>query len=76
MDFASIIQIAGVVAKGIKLMVDLGPTVIQTVEDAKPFAERIIHSLQGKKVTLAELTALEEYIDKMAAELQEPLPPE
>lgn len=76
MDFASAIQIAGVVAKGIKILVDLGPDIIKTVDDAKPFATRLVNAIQGKKVTVNELASLEAHIDEMAAELQEPLPPE
>lgn len=64
-----------VVAAVIQKAVELGPTVIQGVEDAKPFALALIEMLgKGKVYTQAEIDALEAKIDALSAELQEPLP--
>lgn len=73
MEAAAIIAI---VAKAIKVAVDVGPTVIETVENAKPFATAIYDAIKGKQVTQGDLDALEARIDDLAAQLQEPLPPE
>lgn len=76
MDPATVIQIITVVGAVVKEAVELGPTVIKTVEDAKPFAEAIVNTILGKEVTVADLTALEAQIAALSAQLQEPLPPE
>lgn len=73
-DLATII---GTLAKVIKAAVDVGPDVIKGVADAKPFAEQIVKSLFRKEeITIEELVALENKIDDLAAQLQEPLPEE
>lgn len=69
--------IIATLAKIIKVAVDVGPDVIKGVQDAKPFAEQIFKSLMGnKEITQEELAELEAKIDDLAAQLQEPLPPE
>lgn len=69
--------IIGTLAKVIKIAVDTGPDVIKGVADAKPFAAQIYKSLFGKEeITMEDLLALEAKIDDLAAQLQEPLPPE
>lgn len=70
------IAILEVLAKVVKVAVDLGPTVIKGAEDAKPFAQAIFNLFQGKTVTQAQLDELEARIDDLAAQLQRPLPPE
>jgi hypothetical protein len=73
MDVAAIITAVSTV---IDTAVKLGPTVIQTVEDAAPFAEAIVNSISGKKVvTQADLDAMTAQITALSAELQAPLPP-
>ncbi len=53
----------------------LAPTAIQTIEDAKPFADVLYRTLvKGEKVTQEELEALEAKIDALSNELQKPLP--
>lgn len=73
MDVAQIIT---VVAGVLKTAVDLGPTVIKGVEDAKPFAEAIVGMLKGTNVTDDQLAELEAKITALSSQLQAPLPPE
>lgn len=70
MNLASITAIASIIEK----LVKLGPAVIQTIEDAKPFAEVIIKAVSGKELTPEEITKLEATIDALSAEFQQPLP--
>lgn len=72
MNAATIAAIAAALLKAVKL----GPTVIQTVEDAKPFAEIIIGALKGKKLTAEQIAELEAKVDALSDEFQKPLPPE
>lgn len=68
-----ILTVAGI----IKTLIDVGPDVIKGVQDAKPFAEQLVKTIFGKKeITNEELAELEAKIDDLAAQLQEPLPPE
>ena len=76
MDAASVATILEVLARVVKVAVDLGPTVIKGVEDAKPFAQEIYELFKGTKVTDVQLDALEARVDALADELQQPLPPE
>jgi hypothetical protein len=69
-------ETVALLAKFIKMAVDLGPDVIKGVQDAKPFAEQIFRSFGGKELAPGELEALEARIDSLAVQLQEPLPPE
>lgn len=71
-----IAEIVELVAKAIKVAVDLTPTVIKGVEDAKPFAKAIVEMFKGHRVSEDDLVKLEAKIDDLAAQLQEPLPPE
>lgn len=65
------------IASIIKTLVDVGPDVIKGVQDAKPFAQQIVKSLFGKEeISNEDLAELEAKIDSLAAQLQEPLPPE
>jgi hypothetical protein len=74
MDAIAIISSIGSV---IKLAVDLTPSVIKTVDDAKPFAKAIYDDLVNKKViTHDDLLALEAKLTELSAQLQAPLPPE
>ncbi len=70
------IAIIEVIAKVIKAAVDLTPTVIKTVNDAKPFAEAIAKVVKGDVVTADELAQLEAHIADLSNQLQQPLPPE
>ena len=74
MDALTIITaIAGV----IKTAVELTPTVIKTVNDAKPFAEAIYNSIiKGNEVTEDQLKELEDRLTELSNQLQLPLPPE
>lgn len=59
----------------LKTIVDLTPTVIKTVEDAKPFAEILYNTFKnGKDVTEDQFNALEAEIKRLSNELQQPLP--
>lgn len=73
METAAIIT---TIAAVIKAAVDLTPTVIKAVEDAKPFAEAIFNTIGGKTITQEDLTALEAHIADLSNQLQKPLPPE
>ena len=70
------ITIINTIAKIIKVAVDLTPTVIKTVEDAKPFAEALYKALRGNGITQDDLYTLEIKIDELSKQLQLPLPPE
>ena len=74
MDALTIITaIAGV----IKTAVELTPTVIKTVNDAKPFAEAIYNSIiKGNEVSEDQLAELEARLTELSNQLQLPLPPE
>jgi len=72
MDAATIIA---TIAKVVQTAVEIGPTVIETIEDAEPFAEAIYNALiAGKPVTQEQIDALENHLAELSAELQEPLP--
>lgn len=73
MDATAIINL---IATVIKTAVDLTPTVIKGVEDAKPFAEAIYHALKGDNITQDQLDQLEAKITDLSNQLQQPLPPE
>ncbi len=74
MDALTIITaIAGV----IKTAVELTPTIIKTVNDAKPFAEAIYNTvIKGNEVSEDQLKELEDRITQLSNQLQLPLPPE
>lgn len=76
MDPTMAIQVVELIAKVIKTAVDLTPTVVKTVEDAKPFAQAIYSTLRGNQITKSQLEELERRIDELSAQLQLPLPPE
>lgn len=73
MDSITVIE---TIAKIIKIAVDLTPTVIKTIEDAKPFAEALYKTIKGNGVTQDDLDALEDRITILSQQLQLPLPPE
>lgn len=74
MDASKVIE---TIANILKTVNELAPTVIQTVQDAKPLAESIYNVvIKGNKVTDEELEALEAHVMALSDELQEPLPPE
>lgn len=74
MDATAIISLVSTL---IKTAVDLGPTVIKGVQDAEPFAKALYDTLiKGKAISQDQLDELEARIDDLAAQLQEPLPPE
>lgn len=75
MNAVAIGQVISVVAAAIKTAVDLGPIVIKGVKDAEPFAEVIVRTIMGTQITDEQLTALEEQLNKLSEELQQPLPP-
>lgn len=65
------------IAKIIQIAVQAGPTVVQTVEDAAPFAKAIYdHLVAGHAVTQAQIDALEAEVDALAEEVLQPLPPD
>lgn len=72
MDAAAIILL---ISKVINTAVQIGPTVIETVEDAIPFGKLIYDNLvSGKPVTQAQMDALDAQIAALSNELQQPLP--
>ncbi len=73
METAAIIS---TIASIIKTAVDLTPTIIKGVEDARPFAEAIYQSLKGENITEDQLLELEIKISALSNQLQSPLPPE
>ena len=73
---ADVVAVIGAIAGVIKTAVELGPTVIKGVQDARPFAEAIYNILKGTDITQDQLNQLEEQISRLSAELQRPLPPE
>lgn len=73
MEAAAIIS---TIAAIVKTAVDLTPTVIKGVEDAKPFAEAIYHALKGDNITQDQLTELERRISDLSNQLQKELPAE
>lgn len=74
-SIAGILEIASRIFSGVKTVVDNGPTLIKTIEDAKPFVRSIVASLTGRNLTDQEIADLEAHLDRLSAELQEPLPP-
>ena len=70
MEAAAIIT---TIASIIKTVVDLTPTVIKGIEDARPFAEAIFKTLKGdKEITQEELTELEARMTDLSNQLQLP----
>lgn len=65
--------IIAAIAQGIKLAVDVGPSVIKGIEDAKPFAEAIYNTLKGENVTEEDLAALEARLAALSAQLHTPM---
>lgn len=70
------VAIITLIAQIIQTAVKVGPTVIQTVEDAEPFAQAIYNHLVGKEVTQADLDALEAQLKTLSDDFQTPLPPD
>lgn len=71
MDPTAVITI---ISQVIKLAVDVGPSVIQAVSDAEPFAKSIYDSLFGATPpTQAQVDALEAQLDKLSADFDTPL---
>lgn len=70
MDTATIIQsIAGVIK--------VASAVVQTAEDAKPFAKAIYDTVAGKDdITAGDLRTLQDRVDELSGELMAPLPPD
>lgn len=55
-------------------LASLAPTIIKSVEDAKPFAVDIISRIQSKTPpTQAEWDALHAKIDELTADIEEPI---
>lgn len=74
MDALKVIEI---IAAVIKTAVDVGPSVIKAVEDARPFAQTIYNNLvKGKTITDEDLKRIEDQIKALSDQLQLPLPPE
>lgn len=72
----SAVAIIEIVAKIISTAIAVGPTVIKTVEDAKPFAKLIYDQIINKKeVTQDELDELERQLKILSDQLQLPLDP-
>ena len=71
------IAIINLIAGVIKTAVELTPTIIKTVNDAKPFAEAIYNSIiKGNEVSEDQLKELEARLTELSNQLQLPLPPE
>ena len=74
MDAAAIVNL---IATVVKTAVDLTPKIIQTVEDAKPFAEALYNDLfKGVEVTPEQAETLKSNIAALEARLNKPLPPQ
>jgi hypothetical protein len=73
MDSTAIIT---TIAAIVKTAVDLTPTIIKGIDDARPFAEAIYHALKGDNITQDQLTELENRITDLSNQLQKELPPE
>ncbi len=72
MDTAAIITL---IATVVKEAVDIGPSVIATVEDATPYAKLVWDHLVNKKViTEADLANLEAGLAATSAKIQADLP--
>lgn len=73
MDPTLLATVAGI----IKTIVDLTPTIIKTVEDAEPFAEKLIAAISGKEPSEADLATLEAEVDALIDKLiNTEIPPE
>lgn len=69
------LQIIALIVAAVKAASDIGPIVIKTTADAKPFLMELISGLLGRTVTDDEQTAIEAQIVALSAQLQTPLPP-
>lgn len=67
-------QLVLLIAKYIFQLVQAGPTIIQDIDDTKPFAEAIVRAVAGKSLTQAEKNALDAKLAELSAELQAPIP--
>lgn len=70
------VTIETAIATIIKIAVDVGPTVIDGIEKARPFAQTIYGIFKGTNVTEDQLADLIARSRALSAELQAPLPPE
>lgn len=74
MDPLTIIALVG---KAVSLAIQLFPTVVKTIADARPFAERLFKAIKGDDtITPEEQESLEAELQRLSDELQLPLPPE
>lgn len=62
--------IVAVISSVIKVAVDVGPGLIKTVEEARPFAEQIVSLFSGEHVTQDKLDALLTSANSISADLQ------
>lgn len=70
-------EIIQTVADVILKLIQAGPTIIKTIEDAKPFAEEFARLFTGgDEPTQDDLDRIKARIDDLYAQAQVPLPPE
>ena len=70
------LQIIAIVAAALKAANDLGPIVIKTAENLKPFILQFIRGIMGRDLAPDEQASIEAQIDALSTQLQIPLPPE
>lgn len=74
MSAVNVIEIINAIAAVINTAVQLGPRVVKTVEDARPFAQAIHKLFEGDHVSQQQLEDLHAQIKALSAKLQAPLP--
>lgn len=70
MDAAAVISVASIIFRIVK---EVGPDAIKTVQDLVPYAERIIRFGSGEHFAQEEIDALNKLINEQSAKIQAPL---
>lgn len=69
------LQIVALVVAALKAAAEVGPIVIKTAENAKPFIMQLVSGLLGRELAPDEQAKIEAQLDALSAQLQTPLPP-
>lgn len=69
------LQIVALIAAALKVAAEVGPIVIKTAENAKPFIMQLVSGLLGKELTPDQQIQIEAQLDALSILLQTPLLP-
>jgi len=75
MNTQLVLQLVTILGSLLKLTIDNGPTIIQTVQNAEIYAKQLFNQLMGRDATAEEEAQIYAGIQALSAHLQTPLPP-